>query len=302
MVALPSIGSRVSIRYRLPSGSVKPLTDVIGHVEQVVPQVVVRTKTGELVGIAPWDIVSVRELSHSPVRTSEIRTLEHAAALAWPGLEQHWLDGWFLRAGLGATSRANSAVPLEGSARIADLPAIVEWYRLRSLPAWLALPERLLPVRAAGTKPSRLMVRDIPPGGHDDGAVTLLDRPDTRWLTGYQRDVPVEVLTAVVAGEVTFALLDDTAVGRGAVTPAPDGTRWLGISSVRVAPERRRQGHARTVCAALLSWGAAHGAQRAYIQVLDDNGPAVELYASMGFRLHHTHRYVLADSLFAPTI
>lgn len=300
MPGFPAVGSRVSLRYRLPAGSATPLTDVIGHIEQTEPTVRVRTKSGELVDVAPGDIVSVRELSHAPVRASEIRALEHAAALAWPGTEQQWHRGWLLRAGLGATSRANSAVPLDLSAQIADVPAIVDWYRTRDLPTWLALPERLLPIRAAGIKPTRVMVLDIPATRTPASSVTLTSRPDAQWLRTYERDVPTEVLTAVVDGTLTFASAADRAVGRGAVTAAPDGTRWLGISSVRVAAEHRRQGHARAVCAALLDWGADQGAQHAYVQVEADNAPAITLYTSLGFRLHHHTRYVAAEDVITP--
>jgi ribosomal protein S18 acetylase RimI-like enzyme len=292
MSELPAVGNRVSIRYRVPDG----LTDVIGHLESVSPSVRVRTKSDGVVDIDPDTIVTVRELSHRTVRNSEIRALEHAAALAWPGLEQHWVDGWFLRAAHGHTSRANSAVPLEISAILADLPEIVAWYHRRNLPAWLALPERLLRVPAEGVKQNRVMVCDKlarSPGSE----VTFLDVPDAAWLSAYERDVPVEVLTAVVDGEVTFASVAGATVGRGAVTTAPDGTRWLGISSVRVADARRRRGHARAVCEALLNWGAEHGATRCYVQVLTDNSPAISLYESLGFGLHHRVRYVDADSL-----
>ncbi|OBF18005.1 GNAT family N-acetyltransferase [Mycobacterium sp. ACS4331] len=296
MVELPAVGSRVSLRHRLPPGSAKPLTDVVGHLVAVGTDVLVRTKSGETVTVAAADVVAVRELSHSPVRASEIRALEHAAASAWPGVEQQWLNGWLLRFGHGVTSRANSAVPLDISAQLSDLLEIVDWYRQRDLPAWLALPERLLPVRADGVKHTRVMVRDV--GEHDSGpAASFASVPDADWLRVYERDVPVDVLSAVVDGEVTFARIGDAAVGRGAVTSAPDGTRWLGISSVRVAAERRRRGFARSVCEALLAWGATHGAQRTYVQVLADNAPAVALYTSMGFRLHHACRYVAAESL-----
>ena len=301
---LPSVGSRVSIRYRLVTDPEHALTDVVGHVEAVSPQVLVRTKSDGVVAIAPEDILAVRELSHRPVRASEIRALEHAAALAWPGTEQQWVAGWFLRAGLVSgkayTGRANSAVPLEFSATLTDLPAIVDWYRDRGLPTWLAVPERLLRIGATGVNATRVMVRQVPdsPGVAD---VTLRASPDAAWLTIYQRDVPVDVLTAVIDGEVAFATVAGAAVARGAVTTAPDGTRWLGISSVRVADEARRQGHARAVCAALQNWGAGHGAALAYVEVLDDNGPAIALYESIGFRLHHSHRYIDAASLL-PTL
>lgn len=296
-VVKPTPGTRVSLRYRLPSGSARPLTDVVGHVEQVEPTVLVRTKSGELVDIDPGAIVSVRELSHTPVRASEIRALEHAAALAWPGTEQHWHRGWFLRAGGGVTSRANSAVPLDMSAQIADLPAIVDWYRERGLPPWLALPERLLTIRTPGVKAHRVMVRPLDTTAPAPQAVALAPRPDAAWLAGYRREVPVDVLTAVVDGELTFASVAGRAVGRGAVTPAPDGTRWLGISSIRTADDSRRQGYARALCEALIAWGGAAGAQHAYVQVEVGNDPAIALYTAMGFRLHHHGHYLDARTL-----
>ena len=299
MVQLPSVGNRVSIRYRSADG----LTDVIGHIEAVSPLVRVRTKSDGVIDISPATIVSVQELSHRTVRNSEIRALEHAAALAWPGTAQQWVGGWFLRAADGHTSRANSAVPLQLSATLAELPAIIDWYRARELPAWLAVPERLLRITAVGAKANRVMVCDIS-ARNTSPAVTLADSPDTSWLTLYERQVPVEVLTAVTDGEVTFASITDAsavgvAVGRGAVTAAPDGTRWLGVTSVRVADARRRQGHAQTLCAALMNWGAERGATRCYVQVLVDNTPAIRLYESMGFALHHRVSYVAAESLLA---
>jgi ribosomal protein S18 acetylase RimI-like enzyme len=293
MTELPAVGNRVSIRYRLDDG----LTDVIGHLEAVSPVVRVRTASDGTVEVAPSSIVSVRELSHRPVRNSEIRALEQAAAGAWPGTEQQWVGGWFARAAGGHTSRANSAVPLHMSATVAELPAVVDWYRSRDLPAWLALPERLLRVSAEGTKENRVMVCDVSPAPAPAPEVRFADIPGPGWLSIYERQVPVEVLTAVVDGVVTFAALDGAAVGRGAVTSAPDGTRWLGISSVRVATDQRRRGQARMICQALLNWGAQHGAQKCYVQVLADNSAAIRLYESMGFTLHHRVRYVAADSV-----
>jgi N-acetylglutamate synthase len=112
---VPDVGARVVVRYRLPAGSVPPLTDVIGHLLTVGPTVTVRTKRGDVVEIAADDVVAIKGLSAAPVRTGDIRNLEHAAALAWPGVEQQWLGGWLLRFGHGSTRRANSAVPLDVS-------------------------------------------------------------------------------------------------------------------------------------------------------------------------------------------
>ncbi|PRC49590.1 GNAT family N-acetyltransferase, partial [Mycobacterium sp. ITM-2017-0098] len=96
---------------------------------------------------------------------------------------------------------------------------------------------------------------------------------------------------------VAFGELEGAAVGRVAITDAPDGTRWAGLSAVRVSETERRKGLARRLCAGLLGWAYERGATRAYVQVVDDNTAARTLYESMGFRVHHRSRYVRAEDL-----
>ena len=289
---IPPMGTRVMIRYRLPAGSVPPLTDVIGHLMQTTPTLQVRTKRGEVVAVSVDEVVAIKALADAPVRTSEIRNLEHAAALAWPGVEQQWVDGWFCRFGHGCTRRANSAVPLDLSVGT-DLSAIIEWYAARSVAPLVSAPDRLfrVPPQVRVDAENLVMACDIAPSAPRDGVV-LASRPDDEWLGIYGRDVPVDVLSAVVDGEVVFGIVAGVAVARAAVTEAPDGTRWLGMSALKVAPDQRRRGHARSLCTALLAWGAQQCATRAYTQVLADNAAAIALFESMGFRLHHRSRYM----------
>ncbi|BBX84626.1 N-acetylglutamate synthase, CG3035 family [Mycolicibacterium aubagnense] len=286
---MPSVGSRVSLRYRLADSEAEAFTDVVGHLEALTPLVVVRTKSGERVEVSPADVMSVRELSHAPVRNSEIRAVEHAAALAWPGTEHRWVDGWLLRAG-GPAKRTNSAVPLLFSSDLTTLPAIADWYGARGLQPWVALPERLLPVRAEGVEPNRVLTVELPGGGSD---VALPPHPDNRWLAISGQDVPVEALSAVIDGEVAFATVSDAAVGRVAVTTAPDGRVFAGLSDVAVLESERRRGLGRKVCAEMLAWASSRSATHAYVRVPDDNAAALALAESMGFRLHHRARYVL---------
>jgi N-acetylglutamate synthase len=284
------------VRYRLPAGSVPPLTDVIGHLLAVGPTLSVRTKRGDVVEIAAADVVALKELAAAPVRTSDIRNLEHAAALAWPGVEQRWVDGWLLRFGHGSTRRANSAVPLDVS--VGDVGALVEWYAERGVAPLVAAPDRLFRIpRGVATDAENLVMTGELGSASLDAAVTLASQPNDDWLRLYRRNVPVDVLTAVIDGEVAFAELGDAAVGRAAVTAAPDGTRWVGLSAVYVVEEARRHGLARDLCSALLTWGGERGATRAYAQVLADNTAATRLYESMGFTIHHRSRYVDARSL-----
>jgi N-acetylglutamate synthase len=272
MVSWPDLGTRVTVRYRRAKGSVPPLTDAVGHLLAIDPLVRVRTKTGAVVEFAPADVVALRALTDAPVRTAQIRALEHAAAKAWPGDERAWLDGWLLRAGQAAAPVANSAMPLDISAGLSAVPAIVTWYERRGLTPLLAVPDRLLrlPPGMTGEYMERVLVRDVSSGGEPDPAVTLSTGP----------------LSAVVDGELMFGTHPGGATARAALTDAPDGTRWLGLSSIGAADEQT------AVCEALLAWGADRGATRGYL-VTDDTG-ATNLADSLGFRLHHRRCYIRA--------
>jgi N-acetylglutamate synthase len=284
------------VRYRLPAGSVPPLTDVVGHLESIGPTLRVRTKRGDMVDVTAADVVAIKALAAAPVRTGDIRNLEHAAALAWPGVEQRWLGGWLLRFGDGSTRRANSAVPLDVST-VSDLNALIDWYAARGVAPLLAAPDRLFRVPPAVPTDAETLVMTGDVTTQRPSTVAIAVRPDDEWLRLYQRDVPADVLTAVVDGEVAFATAAGAAVGRGAVTESPDGTRWVGLSAVHVVDEARRRGLARELCDALVAWGAERGATRAYVQVLTDNTAATRMYESMGFTVHHRSRYLDARSL-----
>ena len=185
MISWPELGARVMVRYRLPAGSVAPLTDVIGHLLQAAPLVRIQTNTGEIVEFAQDEVVAQRTLSDKPVRASEIRALEHADAMAWPGIERQWLDGWLLRAAPDDTHAANSAVPLDISATQSAIPAIVEWYRSRDRVPRLAVPDRLLRLPDKGEHANRMMVCDVQPMAPTSSAAdaVITDAPDgTRWV------------------------------------------------------------------------------------------------------------------------
>ena len=294
---LPPAGVRVMIRYRLPAGSEPPLSDVVGHLIQVGPTLRVRTRDDDIVDVRVDDIVVLKELPPATVRTADIRKLEHAAALGWPGTEQRWVDGWLLRAARGHTHRGNSAVPLGFDASASALPEIIDWYVSRGLTPWLSIPDRLFRLaQGAPHLETVVMARDVEPVDLQDD-VTLSSVPGTDWLKTYEREVPVDVLTAVVGGDVVFASIPGAAVGRAAVTESPDGRRWVGLSAVRVAETQRRRGHARTLCSVLMAWGAERAARRCYAQVLTENTAAIDLYTSMGFGVHHRSRYIDARAV-----
>lgn len=68
MVSWPGLGTRVTVRYRRPAGSMPPLTDAVGRLLAVDPTVRVQTKTGTIVEFSPVDVVALRVLTDAPPR------------------------------------------------------------------------------------------------------------------------------------------------------------------------------------------------------------------------------------------
>ena len=56
-----------------------------------------------------------------------------------------------------------------------------------------------------------------------------------------------------------------------------------------ICPAHRGKGYARQICTGLLCKGMEKGAQKAYLQVVENNLPAQKLYESLGFQYFYTY-------------
>jgi N-acetylglutamate synthase len=108
------------------------------------------------------------------------------------------------------------------------------------------------------------------------------DQATPEWLAAWAacepgRDVEAHARTVfrLLDGRATFARLEDAAVGI-----AVDHDDLVGLFCLAVSPERRRRGLGTALVRALLA-GASAGT--AYLQVDEDNAPAVAMYERLGF-------------------
>lgn len=224
--------------------------------------------------------------------------LERVAADAWPALEQVEVDGWRLRASAGVTRRANSALPLSDALPV---DAVVDFYRSRDLPPVVQVSDVGTDQALAGRGWQRDVSVEVMTGPVPSGASTaaIADQPSQAWLECWwsvdgrggpaQLEVARRMLALIAAPAAYVSVVRDgrtVAVGRGV---AQEGQ--LGVFSMGVRPEARRQGLARAVLAALGTWGRGHGATAAYLQVFDGNVEARSLYASAGFGTAHLYHY-----------
>lgn len=63
----------------------------------------------------------------------------------------------------------------------------------------------------------------------------------------------------------------------------------IGLYAIYVDPSCRRKNFARAICSAILEEAKKKGAKHAYLQVVDGNCPAKDLYTSLGFKDFYTY-------------
>jgi GNAT superfamily N-acetyltransferase len=306
------VGSRVSLRFRLPSGQ---LTDVVGRLEAWDGGLLrVRRRDGTVTEVRADALVAGKVVPAGPTHLDvSVRELEEIAALGWRALETARLGGWLLRASGGFTGRANSVLPLDdpGLPLESAVARVSDWYAERGLPPRFQVPlplaeslDSYLAGRGWSTPEDVLVMtadvapvlRRLPVSG-DLPSVTLARAPDAAWLSRYRYRggaLPDNALALLMNAErPVFASVEldgvTAAVGRASV----DG-RWIGVTAVDVAESSRRRGLARRVMRALLSYGLDRGARHVYLQVSEHNHPALALYEGMGLTVHHRYRYRLA--------
>ena len=71
---------------------------------------------------------------------------------------------------------------------------------------------------------------------------------------------------------------------------------YIGIYAINVDAGHRRQGLARRICEALLTEGRRAGAEKAYLQVVAGNEPAISLYRDLGFETAYTYWFRLKET------
>ncbi|MEV4463201.1 GNAT family N-acetyltransferase [Micromonospora echinofusca] len=312
MLRQQDVGHRIVVRRIVGIREGRPLfSDALGElVELSETHLTLATKQGRLrVPVAEVHRAKRVPPARRPTAAAVVE-LELAADEAWPAAVRGRLGDWRLRAADGWTGRANSALPVGDPDRPlpAALDAVERWYADLGQPPMVNTPLPLAaPVGAeldargwVGRPP--VLVQTVPLAGLPPAApehagappVALATAPSDDWLTvaagrkGGLPDAARHVLTAVDQVRFAHVYVDGAllAIGRGTVT-GPG--RWLGLSLIEVLPEARRQGLAGRIIRALVDWGVAAGASRAFLQVEQRNTPAVALYRSLGFTTHHTY-------------
>lgn len=231
--------------------------------------------------------------------------IERATIAIWPAAETELYDGWSFLAGSGVTGRVNAVWPLQWMG--ADVEAAIDgaerWYAARNMPPRFKLTDRAfappdLPARLerrgyAPTQPTLVMTRPLTSASAEFSDVELFsDMPpafDAALVSSTPDPQELEERRAIALRAPrprAFATRLNASVGMSAVSG-----RLAGVFLMRTVPQARRQGHARHILRALLSWARAQGATEAFLQVDGDNAPAIALYEQEGFVALTAYRF-----------
>lgn len=244
----------------------------------------------------------------------DIRRYEEISNNAWPALKTVQYDGWILRFARGVTKRANSINLLYPSTippaeKVAFCEKICRHESVA--PCFKVTPaaepsgiDGLLAGQGYGIR-AEISFQTLPISArettfHDDIRISSAIRP--AWIDHFIRmngfDAARRPVYAAIMRQVVTPMCMVTLEKEGAVAGVGLGVvegRHLGIFDIVVAAEHRRLGAGRTIVGSILSWGAGQGAKVAYLQVLTDNLPALNLYDEMGFREIYRYWYRMKD-------
>ncbi len=241
-----------------------------------------------------------------------VEAIERVSAAAWPTNERTTVGEWVLSAGDGFSRRRNSTapcgpLPVDVERRLDDVAA---WYVVRGLsPLYRITPtcdpaiDQILDERGYRLEtPVSVMTRPLGSPEHVEG-VSVSPVATEAWVAteldalGVDRSLvgPWLATIAAVPSPVAFvtSMGFDGAAGAGFGVV---GENLLGVFEVAVRPRDRREGHARRVMRALHAFGAEEGAGEVFLQVTEDNQPALNLYRELGYDTLYRYWYRRGDA------
>lgn len=239
-----------------------------------------------------------------------ICAVEELSMNAWPAMRTLHYDGWVLRYADGYTKRANSVYPLYPSEINVDqkIEFCEAFYRDLNLPAVFKLTRACAPsdldacLNGHGyytDSQTSVQLLDLTQETYEAAENIDLSSEDTEsWHAAFARMNNVSAERRVTHEGILRAILPETCYASIRMDGQTIGcglgvlqAGYLGIFDIVIDPDQRGQGHGIRLMQALLSWGQGHGADKAYLQVMLNNKPALRLYEKIGFEEKYQYWY-----------
>jgi ribosomal protein S18 acetylase RimI-like enzyme len=247
---------------------------------------------------------------------NQIYLIQEIANNSWPAKHYYSLNGWILRFTAGATSRANSVLPLRywGKNLEEDIRIVEEAYSVYNLPAKFMLNDYY--------KPESLHEELSKNNYHADPDVYVMGAPLTEirklslnlsykyagkpemtqeWYKAFisltthrsKNDLIImgEVMDRIRVPKRMFfsACIEDQIIG---VVLGTLERSYLGILDLIVDPIYRQQGIATSLLQKVVEWAEKQGGKYLYLQVVAENSEAVTLYRKLNMKKLFNYFYM----------
>ena len=239
-----------------------------------------------------------------------ITILEELSLNAWPALQTVMYDGWVLRFANGYTKRANSVNPVYASTIAVDekIRYCEKIYQAKNLPMVFKITSAVYPsdlddkLSSRGyqkNSPTSVQVMDLESVYVEvTQGIKLNDTLSAEWLDNFCRMSTVnesnratlrQILNNIIP-QHCFAMLKSEekviACGLGVLQSG-----HIGLFDIVTDGDFRKRSYGQKLVRSILAWGQQNGAQKAYLQVMLNNAPALQLYSKIGFMEKYQYWY-----------
>jgi GNAT superfamily N-acetyltransferase len=303
---LGAVGKRVTIRLREPGGGFRDIVGILQSERQLI------NSKSKSISFSPDEIAIWREIKPLPdlagkgaPLSQRILELEKLSDLTWPADEVIDFGKWRLRISDGFSMRANSVLPT-GAGAVGEPPVdlagavdqVISIYRENKLRPTFSIPlpifdelDRYLEQVGWNIKvDANFLIRDIGTielSSHPDYSIEILDKPSKLWLE-MNSDLPHEKIMQRYPARYGAVKSDGQYIAVGRIATVDS---WSIVTRLFVSPSFRGKGVAKNLMDNLLAAAKDDGATKVALQVDNENGAALALYQSMGFRMHHKFVY-----------
>ncbi len=241
---------------------------------------------------------------------SHQKIIEEVSLNAWPCLRQMLYDGWILRFANGYTRRANSVNPIyEGVQDVAEkIRRCEQIYQSKQLRTVFKITPFVHPAnlddvlaesgyeKEAPTSVQTLDLANI--SAQTTYSIQQWAKPAPEWVDHFGRmnkvapeNVPaLRAILDNIAAMTCFATVqnEDQTVSCG--LGVLDGNH-VGFFDIVTDPAHRGKGFGTGLMLNILHWAKQNGATKAYLQVMLNNPPALNLYEKLGFKEIYQYWY-----------
>lgn len=305
------IGRRLTLRFHDAAGGYR---DLVGVLESMTT---IRKRNGDVIAFNPDDLAIVHPIEDVIPRAGKgaplslrVAELEELSTRTWPPHQIKNLGSWKCRISNGRTFRANSVLvtgaPPFGESGLNLEHAITaadEMYREAQLPTvfQICLPlyqefnDYLIAQGWSEKVGAAFLIKDLELSADIENLalsssveIVNTDQPSEAFLALHDDHSLHSIMIAHPARYIALTRDGEIiATARVAISET-----WAIVTRLIVADTFRKRGLARLLMLACMNSAIENGAMKMALQVDQSNQDAQALYEKLGFRVHHTYRFI----------